>query len=61
MPERFREYEKEPWNSRGLRIMPVDNYCVLYIPNKENKVVTIIRVMYGGQNIDAQLKRYTKI
>lgn len=26
MPERFRVYEKEPWHSRDLRIMPVDNY-----------------------------------
>ena len=25
MPERFRVYEKEPWHSRGLHIMPVDN------------------------------------
>ena len=23
--EKFRSYEKEPWNSRGLRLMPVDN------------------------------------
>ncbi|MEG0904572.1 MAG: type II toxin-antitoxin system RelE/ParE family toxin [Lachnospiraceae bacterium] len=59
MPERFREYENEPWHSRGLRLMPVDNYCVLYIPNKEDAVVTIIRVMYGGRDIDAQLKKYT--
>lgn len=44
IPERFREYENEPWHSRGLRSMPVDNYYVLYIPNKENAVVTIIRV-----------------
>lgn len=61
MPERFREYEKEPWHSRGLRIMPVDNYCVLYIPNKETQVATIIRVMYGGRDIDAQLRKYTKM
>lgn len=60
MPERFREYENEPWNSRGLRLMPVDNYCVLYIPNKVDAVVTIIRVMYGGRDIDAQLEKYTK-
>lgn len=60
MPERFREYENEPWHSRGLRIMPVDNYCVLYIPNKENAVVTIIRVMYGGRDMDNQLKKYTR-
>ena len=32
MPERFRLYDKEPWNKRNLRIMPVDNYLVFYIP-----------------------------
>lgn len=61
MPERFRQYEKEPWHSRGLRIMPVDNYCVLYIPDTEKAVVTIIRVMYGGCDIEAQLQKYTKM
>jgi toxin ParE1/3/4 len=61
MPERFRAYEQEPWHSRGLRIMPVDNYCVLYIPDTEKAVVTIIRVMYGGRDIETQLKKYTKI
>lgn len=61
MPERFRKYEREPWHSRGLRIMPVDNYCVLYIPDKEDAVVTIIRVMYGGRDIETQLEKYTKI
>ena len=60
MPERFQEYENEPWYSRGLRIMPVDNYCVLYIPDAEKTVVTIIRVMYGGRDIDTQLKKYTR-
>ncbi|MDD2980908.1 MAG: type II toxin-antitoxin system RelE/ParE family toxin [Hespellia sp.] len=61
MPERFRAYEKEPWHSRGLRIMPVDNYCVLYIPDVEKVVVTIIRVMYGGRDIDMQLQKFTKM
>lgn len=60
MPERFREYENEPWHSRGLRIMPIDNYCVLYIPDTEKAVVTVIRVMYGGRDIDTQLKKYTR-
>jgi toxin ParE1/3/4 len=61
MPERFRAYEKEPWQSRGLRIMPVNNYCVLYIPDAEKAVVTIIRVMYGGRDIETQLQKYTKM
>ncbi len=58
-PEKFRHYEKEPWHSRGLRVMPVDNYLVFYIPDKEAGLVTIIRVMYSGRDVDAQLKDYT--
>jgi len=48
MPEKFRRYGREPWRSRGLRVFPVDNYLVFYIPNTETKIVTVIRVMYGG-------------
>lgn len=57
MPERFRLYEKEPWHSRNLRTMPVDNYVVFYIPDSENKLVTVIRVMYGGRDADRQLNQ----
>ena len=60
MPERYRKYEKEPWKSRGLRILPVDNYVVLYIPDSDKKVVTILRVMYTGRDIDNQLNLRTK-
>lgn len=55
MPERYRRYDKEPWLSRGLRVFPVDNYLVFYIPDKELHVVTVIRVMYGGRDIDSEL------
>ena len=44
---------------RGLRVMPVDNYLVFYIPDKEAGLVTIIRVMYSGRDVDAQFKDYT--
>ena len=40
-----------------MRIMPVDNYLVFYIPQDKEKVVTVIRVMYGRRDIDAQLKQ----
>ena len=60
MPERYRKYEKEPCKSRGLRVLPVDNYVVLYIPDSDKKVVTILRVMYVGRDIDNQLNLYTK-
>ena len=57
MPERFRIYEKEPWRSRNLRIMPIDNYIVFYIPDHEENIVTVIRVIYGGRDIDSQLNK----
>ena len=60
IPERYRKYEKEPWETRGLRVLPVDNYVVLYIPDSDKKVVTILRVMYAGRDIDNQLNFHTK-
>ena len=60
MPSRFRKYGSELWQSRGLRIMPVENFVVLYIPDKKTKIVTIIRVMYGGRNTEKQLEQNHK-
>ena len=41
-------------------ILPVDNYVVLYIPDIDKKVVTILRVMYVRRDIDNQLNLHTK-
>ena len=60
MPKCYQKYEKELWKSRGLRVLPVDNYVVLYIPDSNKKVVTILRVMYAGRDIDNQLNLHTK-
>ena len=54
-PEKFKLYEQEPWFSKGRRVMPVDNYLVFYIVNKDIKTVTIIRIMYNGRDVDSQL------
>lgn len=60
MPERYRFYDKEPWKSRGLHIIPVDNYCILYIVDNDDRIVSIVRVMYGSRDINTQLDKYTK-
>ena len=60
MPERYRKYEKEPWKSRGLHVLPVDNYVVLYISDSDKRVVTILRIMYAGRDIDKQLNLHTR-
>lgn len=58
-PEKFKLYEKEPWRSRGLRVMPVDNYVVFYFIDKAAGIVTVVRVMYVGRDADNQLKNHT--
>ena len=55
MPERFRQYEKEPWRSRNLRVMPVDNYIVFYIVDNGSRTATVIRIMYSSRNIEKEL------
>lgn len=57
MPYRFREYDREPWKSRGLRIMPIENYIVCYIPSDDDMTVTVIRIFYSGQNVYKHLKK----
>ena len=55
MPYRYPAYLEEPWHSRGLRVMSVDNYLVFYISDTAAQTVTVIRVMYGGRDISSQL------
>lgn len=57
-PEKFKLYEKDPWRSRGLRVMPIDNYQVFYIVDKTAGTVLVIRVMYAGRDVDKQLDVY---
>lgn len=55
MPFRHKLYQDEPWHSKGLRALPIDNYLVFYVVVEEEKLVAIIRIMYGGRNIELQL------
>ena len=55
MPLRHKLYQNEPWHSRGLRVLPVDNYLVFYKVVEKEKMVAIVRIMYGRRNIDWQL------
>ena len=56
MPERYRVYDSKTWRERNMRIMPVDNYLVFYISAHDDLTVTVLRIMYGGRNIDRQLE-----
>ena len=41
MPNRYPAYLEEPWHSRGLRVMSVDNYLVFYIPDAATQTVSV--------------------
>ncbi|HEL0567502.1 TPA: type II toxin-antitoxin system RelE/ParE family toxin, partial [Streptococcus equi subsp. zooepidemicus] len=52
MPMRCRLCEHTYWKSLGLRFLPVDNYLVFYLPDEEQKLVKIYRIIYGKRNIE---------
>ena len=57
MPMRCRLYDGEPWHSKGLRFLPVKNYIVFYLPNETDNTVTVVRIMFGGRDINNQLNK----
>jgi len=57
MPLRYHLYEKEPWHSKGLRVLPIDNYLAFYLPVEAKMTVAVIRIMYGGRYIEEQLRQ----
>ncbi len=61
MPMMYRIYEEKPWRSKGLRVFPVDNYIVLYLPKEELKTVNIVRIIYGGRDVRKQLDEIKEI
>ena len=51
MPMRHPIVEWEPWKSMKMHKAPVNNYVVYYIVNDEQNTVTIIRIFYGGRDV----------
>ena len=56
MPERYRVYDRKSWRKRNMRVMPVDNYLVFYVPTHDDLTVTVMRILYCGRDIDRQLE-----
>lgn len=51
MPERYKIYDAFPVHE-NIRIVSVDNYCIIYHVNTEAATVTILRVVYGKCDMD---------
>ena len=55
MPMKYRQYDVEPLASKGMRIISVGNYVILYLPEENSNEVNIVRIMYGGRDIANQI------
>ncbi len=56
LPNRHVAVDWEPWASMGMRKMPVDNFLVFYLVNQEEHMVTVVRVFYGGRDIETMVQ-----
>jgi len=52
MPARYALVEWEPWHSMKIHQLPVDNFIVYYLVDDAGMVVTVVRVFYGGRDIE---------
>lgn len=52
MPSRYAIVDWEPWRSMGMHRVPVDNFVIYYAVNTERCTVTVIRIFYGGRDVE---------
>ena len=55
MPERYKVLDLGFEPEREVRMVTVDHYCVIYHVAKVQKAVQILRILYGGRDIPAEL------
>ena len=51
-PERYAAVDFDQLASMGLRKVPVGNYIVYYLIDLEKQTVTIVRILYGGLDVE---------
>lgn len=54
-PVRHRLMESEPWKSRGMHVVPCDNFLIFYLVKEKHNEVVISRVLYGKRNLKTVL------
>ena len=59
LPGRYEVVDWEPWHSQGMHKVPVDNFVVYYTVDDET-TVTVIRIFYGGRDVEGIIKTQEK-
>ena len=57
MPSRNPVVDWEPWKSMGMHKVLVDNFAVFYTVDDVSFTVTIIRIVYGGRDIQGMASK----
>lgn len=52
MPSRYILVDWEPWHSLKMHKLSIDNFIVFYLVDNEKNTVTIVRIIYGGRDIE---------
>ena len=52
MPARYALVDCKPWCSMKMHQLPVDNFIVYYLVDDEKRMVTVVRIFYGGRDIE---------
>ena len=52
MPTRYSLVEWEPWHSMKMHQLPVGSFIVYYLVDDKKKSVKIVRIFYGGRDIE---------
>ncbi len=50
MPFRNARVDDDELASQGIRKFIIDNYIIFYVINQENKIVTIVRLLYNRRD-----------
>lgn len=53
MPARYAMVDWEPWLSMKMHKMSVDNYVIYYTIDVDAFRVTVVRIVYGGRDIQS--------
>lgn len=52
LPLRYEQVDWEPWHSMNVRKLPIDNFVAYYTVDEAAQEVTVLRIFYGGQNVE---------
>ena len=56
LPERYGAMQDETWQEHGLRKLMIGNYIAVYTAIAESQSVFVLRIVYGGRDIDQILE-----